>query len=111
MLQQRRVLISSGVLPALGMLLLTSGTADAFCKSKLGLECTERFVDGNGRPIRDGSRSCMCKYTDPNVQAEDFEKRMEIARKQEEEHIRKGGKPDRDNGIKKIWPSWLPRPF
>ena len=101
------ILMSFGALPVLGMLLFASLEAAAFsiaCPTKPGLECVGTMhPDGKGQ-------SCQCRYTDPAVRDEDFRKNQEIARKQEAEHLRKGGKPDREKVSNKIWPSWLPKP-
>ena len=51
-----------------------------------------------------GTLDCGVSYKDPNWIPEKERARSEAARKAEEEWVRKGGKPDPSNGIKKIWP-------
>ena len=93
-----------GAAVALGVFLLSSPMAYAWSAEEIA-HCTKYNSDGriftpNGRTSK-GGLGCESHYEDPTWTPEKEWARSEAARKAEEEWVRKGGKPDRDNGVKK----------
>ena len=94
---------------ALGMFLLSGPMAHAWTAEEIAT-CTR--YNNNGRVFvpngygSKGSFGCASHYEDPTWTPEKHRARMEAIRKAEEEWVRKGGKPDPSNGIKKP-----PKPF
>ena len=90
---------------ALGMFLLSGPIAHAWTDEEMAI-CAKYVHDGHpsvplGGRASDGSLSCTSHYTDPTWTPEKEKARSEAARKAEAEWVRKGGKPDPSNGIKK----------
>lgn len=92
----------------LGAFMLVSPSAHAkewppFTGAEIA-ECNARHPDmvctlGRGSPY--GTPGCSCSGVDRNWTPEKQRARDEMYRKQEEEYVRKGGKPDPNSGIKK----------
>jgi len=89
---------------ALGVFLLSGSMAHAWTVEEIAA-CSKRNRDGmiftpHGYGS-DGNFGCESHYKDPTWSPEKERARSEAARKAEKEWVRKGGKPDSSNGIKK----------
>ena len=89
---------------ALGVFLLSGSVAHAWTDEEIAI-CAKYVHDGrHSVPLgrgSDGGLACTSHYKDQTWTPEKERARSEAARKREEERIRKGGKPDPSNGIKK----------
>ena len=97
-----------GAVAALGVFLLSGPVAHAWTDEEIAT-CAKYSNGGHvsmptGRGSK-GSLMCGSHYVDPTWTPEKERARSEAARKAEEEWVKKGGKPDPSNGIKKIPPS------
>ena len=94
---------------ALSVFLLSGPIAHAWTAEEIAI-CSRYNKDGRvftpGGYGSKGSLGCHSSYTDPTWTPEKERARSEAARKADEEWVRKGGKPDPSNGIKKP-----PKPF